>query len=143
MFRDLTRLSAAGIPTVRAGVRTTRRGGGRYVPGMSRITVVMIKERSKVFLAGPPLVKDGPPARSPDDESLGGAEMHSRVSGLRELLRRRTSWMRSASDAASSARLELGKQGPAPRPVIEPLVRCRGTDSASCRRLRIPFDPRK
>lgn len=43
--------------------------------------VVMIKERSKVFLAGPPLVKMATGEES-DDESLGGAEMHARTSGL-------------------------------------------------------------
>ena len=55
MFRDLTRLSAAGIPTV-ALVFGNSTAGGAYIPGMSD-HVVMIKERSKVFLAGPPLVK--------------------------------------------------------------------------------------
>ena len=54
MFRDLTRLSAAGIPTI-ALVFGNSTAGGAYIPGMSDY-VVMIKERSKVFLAGPPLV---------------------------------------------------------------------------------------
>ncbi len=51
LFRDLTRLSAAGIPTV-ALVFGNSTAGGAYIPGMSD-HVVMIKERSKVFLAGP------------------------------------------------------------------------------------------
>lgn len=51
MFRDLTRLSAAGIPTI-ALVFGNSTAGGAYIPGMSD-HVVMIKERSKVFLAGP------------------------------------------------------------------------------------------
>ncbi|WP_031081603.1 carboxyl transferase domain-containing protein, partial [Streptomyces sp. NRRL WC-3549] len=50
LFRDLTRLSAAGIPTV-AVVFGNSTAGGAYVPGMSDHTV-MIKERSKVFLGG-------------------------------------------------------------------------------------------
>ena len=54
--------------------------GGAYVPGMSD-HVIMVKERSKVFLGGPPLVKMATGEES-DDESLGGAEMHARVSGL-------------------------------------------------------------
>ena len=54
-FRDLTRLSAAGIPTI-ALVFGNSTAGGAYIPGMSD-HVVMIKDRSKVFLAGPPLVK--------------------------------------------------------------------------------------
>ena len=78
-FRDLTRLSAAGIPTI-ALVFGNSTAGGAYIPGMSD-HVVMIKERSKVFLAGPPLVKMATGEES-DDESLGGAEMHARTSGL-------------------------------------------------------------
>ncbi|MFJ9429393.1 acyl-CoA carboxylase subunit beta [Streptomyces sp. NPDC101490] len=79
LFRDLTRLSAAGVPTV-AVVFGNSTAGGAYVPGMSDHTV-MIKERSKVFLGGPPLVRMATGEES-DDESLGGAEMHARVSGL-------------------------------------------------------------
>ncbi|MER0446481.1 carboxyl transferase domain-containing protein [Streptomyces sp. Edi4] len=79
IFRDITRLSAAGIPTV-AVVFGNSTAGGAYIPGMSDHTV-MIKERSKVFLGGPPLVKMATGEES-DDESLGGAEMHARTSGL-------------------------------------------------------------
>lgn len=78
-FRNLTRLSAAGIPTI-AIVFGNSTAGGAYLPGMSD-HVVMIEERSKVFLAGPPLVKAATGEES-DDESLGGAGMHARVSGL-------------------------------------------------------------
>lgn len=79
IFRNLTRLSAAGIPTI-ALVFGNSTAGGAYLPGMSD-HVVMIEERSKVFLAGPPLVKAATGEES-DDESLGGAAMHARVSGL-------------------------------------------------------------
>lgn len=79
IFRDLTRLSAAGIPTI-AVVFGNSTAGGAYVPGMSD-HVIMVKERSKVFLGGPPLVKMATGEES-DDESLGGAEMHARTSGL-------------------------------------------------------------
>lgn len=79
IFRDLTRLSAAGIPTI-AVVFGNSTAGGAYIPGMSD-HVIMVKERAKVFLGGPPLVKMATGEES-DDESLGGAEMHARVSGL-------------------------------------------------------------
>jgi acyl-CoA carboxylase subunit beta len=79
LFRDLTRLSAAGIPTI-ALVFGNSTAGGAYVPGMSD-HVVMVRERAKVFLAGPPLVKMAT-GEIADDESLGGADMHARVSGL-------------------------------------------------------------
>ena len=78
-FHDITQLSADGIPTV-AIVLGNSTAGGAYVPGMSDY-IVMIKERSKVFLGGPPLVKMATGEES-DDESLGGAEMHARISGL-------------------------------------------------------------
>ena len=52
IFRDLTRLSAAGIPTVSL-VFGNSTAGGAYVPGMSD-HVVMVRERAKVFLGGPP-----------------------------------------------------------------------------------------
>ncbi len=78
-FRNLTRLSAAGIPTI-ALVFGNSTAGGAYLPGLSD-HVVMIEERSKVFLAGPPLVKAATGEES-DDESLGGASMHARISGL-------------------------------------------------------------
>ncbi|WP_405151971.1 acyl-CoA carboxylase subunit beta [Sphaerisporangium sp. NBC_01403] len=83
IFRDLTRLSAAGIPTI-ALVFGNSTAGGAYVPGMSD-HVVMVRERAKVFLGGPPLVKMATGEES-DDESLGGAEMHARVSGLADHL---------------------------------------------------------
>ncbi|MFJ6798171.1 acyl-CoA carboxylase subunit beta [Streptomyces sp. NPDC091268] len=83
IFRDLTRLSAEGIPTV-AVVFGNSTAGGAYIPGMSDHTI-MIKDRSKVFLGGPPLVKMATGEES-DDESLGGADMHARASGLADHL---------------------------------------------------------
>ena len=82
-FRDITQASALGNPQVSI-VFGNSTAGGAYVPGMSDY-VVMIKERSKVFLGGPPLVKMATGEES-DDESLGGAEMHARVSGLADYL---------------------------------------------------------
>ncbi|MGB6209425.1 acyl-CoA carboxylase subunit beta [Mycobacterium sp.] len=139
MFRDLTRLSAAGIPTI-ALVFGNSTAGGAYVPGMSD-HVVMIKERSKVFLAGPPLVKMATGEES-DDESLGGAEMHSRISGLGDYF---------AVDELDAirigrrivARLNWSKQGPAPRPVVEPLFDAEELIGIVPADLRVPFDPRE
>ena len=79
-------LSAAGIPTI-ALVFGNSTAGGAYVPGMCDY-VVMIDQRSKVFLGGPPLVKMATGEES-DDESLGGAEMHAAGQRPRRLLRRR------------------------------------------------------
>src|SRR5487761_1455845 len=78
-FRDLTELSALGIATI-ALVFGNSTAGGAYVPGMCDYSV-LVDGRAKVFLGGPPLVKMATGEDS-DDEALGGASMHSRVSGL-------------------------------------------------------------
>ena len=83
IFRDITRSSADKRPTI-ALVFGNSTAGGAYIPGMSDY-VVMVKEGAKVFLGGPPLVKMATGEES-DDESLGGAEMHARVSGLADYL---------------------------------------------------------
>jgi len=83
LFRDLTRSSARKQPTV-ALVFGNSTAGGAYVPGMSDYTV-MVEGQAKVFLGGPPLVKMATGEES-DDESLGGASMHARVSGLADYL---------------------------------------------------------
>ncbi len=83
LFRGLTKASAAKTPTI-ALVFGNSTAGGAYVPGMSDY-VVMVKEQAKVFLGGPPLVKMATGEES-DDESLGGAEMHARTSGLADYL---------------------------------------------------------
>ncbi|ODR10680.1 acetyl-CoA carboxylase carboxyltransferase subunit [Mycolicibacillus koreensis] len=139
MFRDLTQLSAAGIPTI-ALVFGNSTAGGAYVPGMSD-HVVMIKERSKVFLAGPPLVKMATGEES-DDESLGGAEMHARTSGLADY------FALDEPDAIRIgrrivARLNWAKKGPRPHPVTEPLFDPEELIGVVPADLRIPFDPRE
>jgi acetyl-CoA carboxylase carboxyltransferase component len=82
-FRELTRRSAERIPTI-CLVFGSSTAGGAYVPGMSDY-VVMVKGGAKVFLAGPPLVKMATNEET-DEESLGGADMHSRISGVSDYL---------------------------------------------------------
>jgi acetyl-CoA carboxylase carboxyltransferase component len=82
-FREITRRSAERIPTV-CLVFGSSTAGGAYVPGMSDY-VVMVKGGAKVFLGGPPLVKMAT-NEDADEETLGGAEMHSRVSGVSDYL---------------------------------------------------------
>ncbi|GLZ51298.1 carboxyl transferase domain-containing protein [Actinomycetospora sp. NBRC 106378] len=79
IFHELTELSSMAIPTV-ALVFGNSTAGGAYVPGMCDYAV-LVDRAAKVFLGGPPLVKMAT-GETADDESLGGAEMHSRVSGL-------------------------------------------------------------
>jgi acetyl-CoA carboxylase carboxyltransferase component len=139
-FRNITRASADRRPTI-ALVFGNSTAGGAYIPGMSDY-VVMVKQAAKVFLGGPPLVKMATGEES-DDESLGGAEMHARTSGLADYL------AVDERDAirigrAVMRRLNWRKAGFVPEPtyadpVFDPdeLLGIVPTD------LKIPFDPRE
>ncbi|ANZ38976.1 acetyl-CoA carboxylase carboxyltransferase subunit [Lentzea guizhouensis] len=137
-FRDLTRLSAAGIPTITA-VFGNATAGGAYVPGMSD-HVIMIKDRSKVFLGGPPLVKMAT-GEDADDESLGGATMHGTTSGLADFV------AEDETDAIRLARrvvanLNWRKQGPRPHEPEEPRFSQDSLLDIVSEDQRVPFDPR-
>ena len=82
-FKEITRRSRERIPTL-CLVFGSSTAGGAYVPGMSDY-VVMVKGGAQVFLGGPPLVKMAI-HEEVDEETLGGAEMHSRVSGVSDYL---------------------------------------------------------
>ena len=118
IFHELTELSGLAIPTV-ALVFGNSTAGGAYVPGMCDYAV-LVDGQAKVFLGGPPLVKMAT-GEDADDEQLGGARMHSEVSGLSDQF---------AADERDSLRIgrevvaDLGwrKLGPGPgRPAEEPL----------------------
>jgi acetyl-CoA carboxylase carboxyltransferase component len=78
-FYEMIELSKLGVPTV-CLVFGSSTAGGAYQPGLSDY-VIVIKDQSKVFLAGPPLVRMATGEIS-DDETLGGARVHAEVSGL-------------------------------------------------------------
>ena len=82
-FREITRRSKHRIPTISI-VFGSSTAGGAYLPGMSDY-VIMVKKQAQVFLAGPPLVKMAT-SEVATEEELGGAEMHSRISGLSDYL---------------------------------------------------------
>ncbi len=82
-FYEMIELSKLRIPVV-CVVFGSSTAGGAYQPGMSDYNIV-IRNQSKIFLAGPPLVKMATGEES-DDETLGGAQMHAEVSGLGEYL---------------------------------------------------------
>ena len=139
-FRDLTRRSAERIPTV-CLVFGSSTAGGAYVPGMSDY-VVMVRGQAQVYLAGPPLVKMAT-GEETDHEELGGAEMHSRISGVSDFL---------AEDEVDAIRLgreivaHLGwrKAGPPPARPVEPPrhdpEELLGIASAD---VRVPFSSRE
>ncbi len=139
LFRDLTRASARKQPTI-ALVFGNSTAGGAYVPGMSDYTV-MVRGQAKVFLGGPPLVKMATGEES-DDESLGGAEMHARTSGLADYL---------AEDERDAirlgrrivARLNWRKARPEPGPYAEPALDPDDLLDLVPGDLKEPFDPRE
>src|SRR5947208_504265 len=79
IFYNQARLSALNIPQI-AVVMGSCTAGGAYVPAMSDETVI-VKEQGTIFLGGPPLVKAAT-GEVVDAESLGGADVHTAVSGV-------------------------------------------------------------
>ena len=79
IFYNQARMSAAGIPQI-AVVMGSCTAGGAYVPAMSDEAII-VAGQGTIFLAGPPLVKAAT-GEIVSAEDLGGAEVHSRVSGV-------------------------------------------------------------
>ena len=82
-FANQARLSAAGIPQITV-VHGNATAGGAYQPGLSDY-IIAVRKRTKMFLAGPPLLKAAT-GEIASDEDLGGAEMHAYTSGTAEYL---------------------------------------------------------
>ncbi len=138
-FYDMIELSKMGIPTV-CVVFGSSTAGGAYQPGLSDYTIV-VKEQSKIFLAGPPLVKMATGEES-DDETLGGAGLHAQVSGLGDY------FADDEMDALRMCRevishLNWRKAGPEPSlPADEPLYDSEELLGLVSRDLRQPVDVR-
>ena len=114
-FYEMIELSKLRIPTV-CVVFGSSTAGGAYQPGMSDYNIV-IREQSKIFLAGPPLVKMATGEES-DDETLGGAQMHAEVSGLGEYLAEdERDALRLCREVVSH--LNWRKAGPPPSPKVD------------------------
>lgn len=139
-FRNLTQLSKLGIPTV-AIVFGSSTAGGAYFPAMCDYSV-MVKDRAKVFLGGPPLVKMATGEESTDEE-LGGAEMHSKVSGLSDYFARdEHEAIRMGRDIVSH--FNWRKQGYGPtKPADDPVHDVEDILGVIPADLRVPFDMRE
>ncbi len=140
IFRNLTQLSGLGIPTI-ALVFGNSTAGGAYVPGLCDYAVLVDKQ-AQVFLGGPPLVKIAT-GEEADGEELGGADMHSSVSGVADYF---------AVDEIDCIRigrqivadLNWLKLGPGPtKPADPPLYDAEKLLGIVSAELRIPFDPRE
>ena len=132
IFRNLARLSAAGLPVVTV-VHGSSTAGGAYMPGLSDF-VIMVRGRARAFLAGPPLLKAAT-GEVATEEELGGAEMHTSVSGLGEYMAEDDrDGLRIAREVVG--RLGWGRNlrpagGPALRPSPRPSPRERGEGGVS------------
>jgi geranyl-CoA carboxylase beta subunit len=83
VFCNMARASAMGLPQVTV-VHGSSTAGGAYIPGLADY-VIMVRDKARVFLAGPPLVKAAI-GEDADEEALGGAAMHATTSGTAEYL---------------------------------------------------------
>ncbi|HUF98176.1 MAG TPA: carboxyl transferase domain-containing protein [Ilumatobacter sp.] len=139
-FRNLTRMSKMGIPSITVGFGPAT-AGGAYTPGMSDYTV-FVQGRGTAYLGGPPLVKMAID-EIVDEETLGGAEMHSRVSGLSDYLAvDERDALRITRDIVRHLRwkkLGPGATEPDDDPIYDPaeLMGCASAD------VRVPFDIRE
>ncbi|GAB4179963.1 MAG: carboxyl transferase domain-containing protein [Wenzhouxiangellaceae bacterium] len=79
IFYNQARMSARNIPQI-AVVMGSCTAGGAYVPAMSDETII-VREQGTIFLGGPPLVKAAT-GEEVDAETLGGADVHTRISGV-------------------------------------------------------------
>ena len=138
-FREITRRSKLRIPSISV-VFGNSTAGGAYLPGMSDY-VVMVRNQAQVFLGGPPLVKMAT-GEVVDEESLGGAEMHSRVSGLSDYLaENELDGLRIARDIVSHFADTPWK--PRPRPVDPPLYPSDELLGIASADIRVPFEVRE
>ncbi len=120
-FREITRRSEMGLTTISV-VFGNATAGGAYVPGMSDFAIFQ-KQAAKVFLAGPPLVKMATNEESTDEE-LGGAEMHSRISGVSDYLAEDEydgiRIAREIMEFVDTTQAHLVPEGPIDEPLFDP-----------------------
>ncbi|MCD9115512.1 geranyl-CoA carboxylase subunit beta [Pseudomonas bijieensis] len=82
-FANQARMSAMGLPQITV-VHGSATAGGAYQPGLSDY-VVVVRDKARLFLAGPPLLKAAT-GEVATEEELGGAQMHAQVAGTAEYL---------------------------------------------------------
>ena len=139
-FRDITNRSKMGLTTISI-VFGNATAGGAYVPGMSDFSIFQ-KKSAKVFLAGPPLVKMATNEVSTDEE-LGGAEMHSRVSGVSDYLAEdELDGIRIARDIMRYVNVSTPHFSPKDD-IVEPLYSPQELLSVVPANIKVPFDIRE
>jgi len=141
-FKEITKRSKEGIPTISI-VFGNSTAGGAYIPGMSDYTI-LVKNQAKVFLAGPPLVKMAT-NEIVDDETLGGADMHSKISGVSDYLAQdEMDGIRIAREIIANLTINQDTWlAPDPLIVEEPLYPAEEILGIVSADVRIPYDSRE
>ncbi|MCL1633869.1 methylcrotonoyl-CoA carboxylase [Luteimonas sp. SX5] len=140
IFYNQARLSAENIPQI-AVVMGSCTAGGAYVPAMCDESII-VKEQGTIFLGGPPLVKAAT-GEVVDAESLGGADVHTSVSGVADHFAENDMHaLQIARDIVGT--LNRGKKMPVEtRPALEPAFATEELYGIVPRDTRRPFDIRE
>ena len=140
LFYEISELSKMRIPTISV-VFGSSTAGGAYQPGMSDYNI-LIKNQSQVFLGGPPLVKMAT-GEDADVESLGGADMHTTISGLGDYLaQNEMDGIRMCREVVRH--LNWRKLGPEPKTEFDPPAHDpEGLLDLVSKDLKQPFDIRE
>jgi 3-methylcrotonyl-CoA carboxylase beta subunit len=140
IFYHQANLSAAGIAQI-AVVMGSCTAGGAYVPAMSDEAII-VKEQGTIFLAGPPLVKAAT-GEVVTAEELGGADVHTRISGVAD---HQADDDRHALELARRAVANLGRDAgalPRPQAARDPLYAADELYGIVPASPRSPFDARE
>ena len=121
IFYNQARMSAIGIPQISA-VMGSCTAGGAYVPAMSDETVI-VRNTGTIFLGGPPLVKAAT-GEEVTAEELGGADVHTRISGVADYLaeddHHAISIVKNIVETLQPARDDSAARGAAEAPLSDP-----------------------
>ncbi|VVE86501.1 carboxyl transferase domain-containing protein [Pandoraea bronchicola] len=140
IFYNQAQMSAQGIPQI-AVVMGSCTAGGAYVPAMSDESII-VKEQGTIFLGGPPLVKAAT-GEEVSAEDLGGADVHTRLSGVVDHFAQNDA---HALSIARSIAANLNRQKPATvalRPPVEPKYDARELYGVIPSDTKKPFDVRE
>ncbi|KFC75410.1 Acetyl-CoA carboxylase, carboxyltransferase component (Subunits alpha and beta) [Bosea sp. LC85] len=139
-FYNQCRMSAAGIPQISL-VFGGCTAGGAYIPALSD-EVIMVKGTGRIHLGAPPIVKAAI-HEIVDGETLGGAEMHTQVSGVSDhLVETEMEGLAKLREIVGSLG-EIGRLGPSPYPSVPPRLDAAELEQIVPTDLRRPYDVRE
>ncbi len=140
IFYNQANMSARGIPQI-AVVMGSCTAGGAYVPAMSDQSI-MVREQATIFLGGPPLVKAAT-GEIVTAEDLGGADVHTRTSGVSDLMAETDAHALGLARRAVASLARVKPSGPELRAPREPLLDPEDLLAAVSADPKKPFDVRQ